>query len=99
GGGAGEVPSGCVQGGLQRVGLWLFRRSDGGGGAPAGGKLELEVGRRELVAFGEQDRSLDDVAELADVSGPLVGQHGVLGVGRQALRGQPILRADAPQEV
>src|SRR5262249_6350639 len=57
-------------------GLW------GGGecrGLWSGAEARFDVARRQHVAFGEQARALDGVAQLADVARPRSGDEQALG--------------------
>ena len=52
--------------------------------------------RRGGSALGEQRQALRDVAQLADVAGPVVGHERPLGVRRQ---GEWLVGGESPQEM
>ena len=60
---------------------------------------ESEHVRRALLGGREQRRTLHCVGELADVTGPVIDEQLIPGVGRQGPRRQTIVGAGASQEV
>src|SRR5687768_16004607 len=85
------MPVGLVEDGLDMTPLQLRERYRCGtlpiGGRGSGSRrLQWQIAGVDHAAVGEQHRALDDVAELADVSGPAIplkGLHGLLGETRR----------------
>ncbi len=100
-----DVPSGLGQ---SRAQVFADRVVQRAGGREGGGRRprlferargQLQHLRADVRPVGQERDPLQHVAQLAHVPRPVVGQQPLLGLGGQGLGGQPVVRADARQEV